>query len=152
MNDVAPSNWDHESDAPFDRPGHGTSSTDVAWALALLPIAAAVVIVVAAFALRDLNILTVIAVSLLLAPLGLPLAVRDQRYLMARGYRQPTSRHLGLVPAGYLFLRGNRCVREQFEGLGPLFVHIAVSLLLFGCVTIFWPWIMAAIYLGQRLA
>lgn len=135
-----------------ERPGRGTSNTKESWMLALLPLLAAVVVILVAIALRQLNIQTVIIVGVLLAPLGIPLAARDQRRLMARGYKQPTSRHLGLAPVAYLFMRGTRCVREQFEGLGPFWVNVAAGALVFASMTVLFPWILAAIYLGQRLS
>jgi hypothetical protein len=135
-----------------DRPARGKSNSPAAWSLALIPVASTGLVLGMAFFEHQLRIEVVLAVAALAVPVGVLFAMLDQRRLLIRGFKQRTSPYLALVPLLYLAVRGQRCLREEFEGLGPLVLHIAVGLVQFAAATIFFPWISAAIYLRGQVS
>lgn len=132
------------------RVAHGSSTTLWAWMLALLIVPQSLIVIPALARGTAVEIAAAVTAIALGGGVGVLLAGLDQRWLVARGYTEPTSWMLGVVPVVYLSLRGYRTVKENLEGLGPAWLHAGLIVLILAVLTILEPWIRAALALVER--
>lgn len=124
----------------------GASRTVAGWALALTPVLYAAIALADANARQSFESPIVGVLAVLSIPVGLLLARADERALRANGYPSTVTGGIGAFSPLYLFLRGHRCVSNNFEGLGPAWLHLGLIVLAIASMTVLSPWIRAAIY------
>lgn len=142
-----------EAEALAARPprlARGASITLWAWLLAVLFVPQSLIVIPALARGTAFDVAAALATIAVGWGIGMLLAGLDQRWLLARGYAEPTSWMLGAVPLLYLALRGYRAVKENLEGLGPAWLHAGLLVLVFAALTILEPWIRAAVALLER--
>lgn len=131
---------------PTAKAPRGASSTSAAWALALTPVLYAAVALLEAYGRQSFESPIIAILAVVSIPVGLLLARADERSLRANGYPVTVSARLGAFSPLYLLVRGHRCVSNNFEGLGPAWLHLGCIVLVVASMTILNPWIRAAIY------
>lgn len=124
---------------PTAKAPRGSSSTIAAWELAVTPVLYAAIVLVEAYGRQSFESPIVVVLAGVSIPVGLLLAHADERSLRANGYPLTAAARLGAFSPLYLFVRGHRCVSNNFEGLGPAWLHLGLIVLVVASMTIFNP-------------
>jgi hypothetical protein len=115
-------------------PDAARSATGTVWLIALLPVIAFVIGIVALYVVAYLApSFWVVLAALLPYLLGLLWAISDSRQLAARGFRAPRPLWALLTPLGYLIAR-----RLRVPGTGPLVLFAITTVLAVAAPLVFW--------------
>jgi len=135
------------------RPRPGKPSTLSSMLIALAPLLGLAFIAALAAATDGYTTWPIIALALATGSVSsYALANVDQRLLAERRFTRPTSPVWALLPAVYLFTRGNRAYLESGDGMGPAWAHVAVLLVVIGGVNAFSVIVLALQALTTMLA